>query len=319
MKDGGVAPVMGGREWALLLVLSVLWGGSFFFTGVAVRALPSITLVWLRVAVAALALLLALRILGQPMPGDRRRWLAFFAMGLLNNVLPFVLIVWGQHRIASGLAAILNATTPLFTVLVAHALTTDERLTVLKAAGVGTGFVGAAVMVGADVLGGLGTDVAAQLACLGAALSYAFAGLYGRRFRRMATPPLVTATGQVCASTLMLLPVMLLVDRPWTLAAPEAAIWGAVLAGGLLSTALAYWLYFRLLARAGATNLLLVTFLIPVSAILLGVLVLGEVLQVRHLVGMALIGAGLAFIDGRLPRGIGRRWGGLRRAAMPDR
>jgi drug/metabolite transporter (DMT)-like permease len=293
---------MGGREWAMLLALAALWGGSFFFNGVAVRELPSLTLVWLRVVVAALALLLTLRMLGQSLPRDRCIWAAFLGMGLLNNALPFVLIVWGQHRIASGLAAILNATTPLFGVLVAHALTRDERLTVLKAGGVALGFAGAAVMIGPSALGGFSDDIPAQLACLAAALSYAFAGIYGRRFRRLGVAPLAAAAGQVCASTLLLLPVMLLIDQPWTLAPPNVATWGAVLGVGLLSTALAYWLYFRILAASGATNLLLVTFLIPVSAILLGVSVLGETLQPRHLLGMALIGGGLAFIDGRLLR-----------------
>ncbi len=302
-------PVMGGREWAMLLGLAVLWGGSFFFNGVAVRELPSFTLVWLRVAVAAVALLSTLRILGQRMPTERRVWAAFFGMGLLNNVLPFVLIVWGQHRIASGLASILNATTPLFTVLVAHALTPDERLTPAKAAGVVVGFAGAAVMIGPDALGGLGTGALAQFACLAAALTYAFAGIFGRRFRRMGVTPVATAAGQVSASTLMLLPIMLLVDRPWTLAAPHAATWGAVLGVGLLSTALAYVLYFRILAVAGATNLLLVTFLIPVSAILLGVLVLHEALLPRQVGGMALIGMGLMLLDGRLPRSAWRRAG----------
>jgi len=291
----------------MLLVLALLWGGSFFFNAVAVRELPSFTLVWLRVAVAATTLLLVLRVIGQRMPRQPRVWAAFFGMGLLNNVLPFVLIVWGQHRIASGLASILNATTPLFTVLVAHAVTSDERLTLLKAAGVGVGFVGAAVMIGADAFGGLGTGVLAQFACLAGALSYAVAGIFGRRFRRMGVTPLATAAGQVSASTLMLLPAMLLVDRPWELAMPHAATWAAVLGVELLSTALAYVLYFRILAAAGATNLLLVTFLIPVSAILLGVLVLHETLLLRHIMGMALLGAGLAFLDGRLPRVLQRR------------
>jgi len=295
-------PVMGGAGWAMLLALAVLWGGSFFFNGVAVRELPSFTLVWLRVAVAAAMLLSAVRLLGQRMPGRAEVWAAFFGMGLLNNVLPFVLIVWGQHRIASGMASILNAATPLFTVLVAHGFTTDERLTWLKATGVAIGFAGVAVMVGADALGGSGADVTAELACLAAALSYAFAGIFGRRFRRMGVTPLATAAGQVSASTLMLLPLMLLADRPWELAMPHAGTWLAVLGVGLLSTALAYVLYFRILALAGATNLLLVTFLIPVSAILLGVLVLHETLLPRQVAGMALIGAGLAFLDGRLPR-----------------
>ena len=293
---------MGWREWAMLLALSLLWGGSFFFNGVAVRELPSFTLVWLRVALAAAALLAVLRVTGQSLPRDRRIWVAFLGMGLLNNVLPFVLIVWGQHRIASGLAAILNATTPLFTVLVAHGFTSDERLTPLKVAGVLVGMAGVVAAIGTGALANLGSDVLAPLACLGAALSYALAGVFGRRFRRMGVAPLATATGQVCASTLMLLPMMLLVDRPWTLPMPHISTWMAVLGIGLLSTALAYWLYFRILAAAGATNLLLVTFLIPVSAILLGVLALSETLLPRHLMGMALIGLGLAFVDGRLVR-----------------
>jgi len=269
---------------------------------VAVRELPSLTLVWLRVAIAAASLLLLLRLLGQAMPRGGRIWAAFFGMALLNNVVPFVLIVWGQHRIASGLAAILNATTPLFTVLVAHGLVPDERLTALKAAGVAVGFAGAAVMIGPDALGGVATNLAAQLACLAAALSYAFAGIFGRRFRRLDVAPLVTAAGQVSAAALLLLPVALLVDRPWHLAVPHATTWAAVGGVGLLSTAFAYVLYFRILATAGAVNLLLVTFLIPVSAVLLGALVLGETLLPRHVVGMALIGVGLAGIDGRLPR-----------------
>ena len=286
----------------MLLALAVLWGGSFFFNGIAVRELPSFTLVWLRVLVAAATLLLVLRLLGQRMPSEGRVWAAFFGMGLLNNAVPFVLIVWGQHHIASGLASILNATTPLFTVLVAHLLTPDERLTRFKAAGVGIGFAGAVLMIGPDALGGLGAGVTAQLACLAGALSYAFAGIFGRRFKRMGVAPMVTAAGQVCASTVLLLPLMLFVDKPWTLPIPHLASWAAVLGVGLLSTALAYVLYFRILAAAGATNLLLVTFLIPVSAILLGALVLGERLLPRHFAGMALIGVGLGFIDGRLPR-----------------
>jgi len=300
--NGDGAPAMGGREWGMLLLLAVLWGGSFFFNGVAVRELPSLTLVWLRVLVAAAALLFMLRLLGNQMPTGRGVWAAFFGMGLLNNGIPFVLIVWGQHHIASGLASILNATTPLFTALVADRLTPDEKLTPLKAMGVLVGFAGAILLIGPDALTGLGANVLAQLACLAGAVSYAFAGIFGRRFKRMGVAPLATAAGQVCASTALLLPFMLLVDRPWTLPAPHAATWGAVLGVGLLSTALGYVLYFRILAAAGATNLMLVTFLIPVSAILLGVLALGEVLPIGRFFGMAVIGMGLACIDGRLPR-----------------
>lgn len=293
---------MTAREWATLVALSILWGGSFFFNGVAVRELPPLTIVLARVGIAALALWLVLAALRIQVPRVPGLVAACLGMGLLNNAVPFTLFVWGQGHIASGLAAILNATTPLFGVLVAHVLTRDERLTAGKAAGVIAGFAGVVVMLGPDLLAGLGTGLAAQLACLAAALSYAFAGVYGRRFRRMGVPPLATAAGQVTASTLVMLPLVLLVEQPWTLPPPGTETWGALLGIGLLSTALAYVLYFRLLASAGTTNLLLVTFLIPVSAILLGTLVLGERLALRHLAGMALIGAGLALMDGRLTR-----------------
>ena len=289
-------------EWAMLLALSVLWGGSFFFTGIAVKELPPLTIVVLRVGLAAAMLYTAMRLFGLHLPRVRKAWAAFFGMGLLNNVIPFCLIVWGQTHIASGLAAILNATTPLFTVVVAHAFTDDETMTGNRLAGVVVGLVGVTLMIGADALAGIGTSVPAQLAVLAAAFSYAFAGVFGRRFRRMGIAPMATATGQVTASTLMLLPVALLVERPWTLALPSAPVWAAILGIAALSTALGYVLYFRILASAGATNLLLVTFLIPVSAIVLGSLVLGERLALRHFLGMALIGAGLAAIDGRLVR-----------------
>jgi drug/metabolite transporter (DMT)-like permease len=297
---------MGLAEWGLILALSVLWGGSFFFNGVLVRELPTLTIVVGRVALAALVLLAVLGATGGRMPRTRPVLLAFLGMGFLNNAVPFLLIVWGQGHIASGVASILNATTPLFTVIVAHVLTPDEKMTGGRLAGVVLGLGGVAVMVGGDAVAALGVNVAAQLACLGAAVSYAFAGVFGRRFRALGVPPLATAAGQTTASSLMLIPVMLLVDRPWTLPMPSLAALLALAGVALLSTALAYILYFRILASAGATNLLLVTFLIPVSAVLLGVLLLGESLAPKHLMGMALIGLGLAAIDGRLWRRLRR-------------
>lgn len=299
---------MGPTEWVLLIALSILWGGSFFFVGVAVAELPPFTIVLLRVALAAIALHLALRALGVAMPWNRDAWLAFFGMGLLNNAIPFSLIVWGQTQIASGLASILNATTPLFTVLVAHVLTADERLTRARLAGVLLGIAGVVLMIGPAAMGELGRDVLAQLAVLAAALSYACAGVFGRRFKRMAVAPLATAAGQVSASSLLILPLALMVDRPWTMPVPGVTALAAILGLALLSTALAYYLFFRILAAAGAVNLLLVTFLIPVSAILLGCLVLGEVLTLAQLAGMALIGAGLAAIDGRVPTALRARF-----------
>ena len=287
-------------EWGLLFLLSVVWGGSFFFNRVALDALPPLTLVFLRVGLAAPVLVLAQRAMGRRMPRDPRVWAAFFVMGLLNNVLPFALIVWGQMQIASGLASILNATTPLAGVIVAHLFTADEKMTANRLFGVAAGIAGVAVLIGPQALEGFGSHLVRELACLAAAVSYAFAGVYGRRFRRLGIAPMTTAAGQVTASAALLLPLTLIVDKPWLLPVPPLTVLGAVAGLVLLSTALAYTIYFRLLATAGATNLLLVTFLIPVSAILLGTLVLGERLGANQLAGLMLIGAGLAAIDGRL-------------------
>ena len=296
------------HEWSMLLALSLVWGGSFFFNAIAVRELPPFTIVTLRVGIAAIILNIVVRLMGLAAPHDRRVWMAFFGMGLLNGALPFSLIVWAQGHIASGLASILNATTPLFGVIVAHVFTSDEKMAPGQLAGVLIGLVGVAVMIGPGALGGMGTDTVADLACLAAALIYAFAGVYGRRFKAMGVLPLVTATGQVTAATIILLPITLIVERPWTLPMPSPSTWGAVLGIAVLSTAIAYILYFRILAAAGATNLLLVTFLIPVSALLLGTIVLHESLVASQLAGMALIGAGLIAIDGRLARIVGRRF-----------
>lgn len=284
----------------MLVALSILWGGSFFFVGIAVKELPPITIVTMRVTIAALALLTVCRVLGYSLPRKPEVLRAFLIMGLLNNIIPFSLIVWGQTHIASGVASILNATTPLFTVLVAHMMTTDEKLSANKLAGVIIGFVGVATMIGPAALTGERSSLWGQLAILGAAISYAFAGIFGRRFKAMGVPPLVTATGQISASSLVLIPVALLADQPWTLAMPSGETWAALFGIALLSTALAYLIFFRILSSAGATNLALVTFLIPVSAIVLGSLVLGEQLALKHLIGMAMIVTGLIAIDGRL-------------------
>lgn len=282
------------RVWLLLLSLSVLWGGSFFFAKVALGELGPFTVVFARVSLAALALGLFV-----PLRRDAP-WPAYFTMGFLNNALPFSLIFWGQTEIASGLASILNATTPLFTLVVAHVLTSDEKIERTKIVALLTGLLGVVVLIGPAALVG-GAALWGQAACLAAALSYAFAGVYGRRFRRMGIAPAEAAAGQVTASAALILPIMMIVDQPWLLpASPSLKVWLALAGLALLSTALAYVLYFRILAAAGATNLLLVTFLIPLTAIVLGAVVLGERLEPRHFAGMALIGVGLALVDGRI-------------------
>jgi len=291
---------MNRSEWLALLLLSVLWGGSFFFAGVQVKALPPFTIVFLRVGLAAIILNVLFKALGKRLPKDLSAWRAFFGMGLLNNAVPFCLVVWSQNHIASGLAAILNATTPISTVIVAHFFTSDEKMTGNRLLGVTIGFLGVVVLIGPDALKGIGDNVLAQLAVLLAGISYAFAGVYGRRFSRAGIDPIVTATGQVTAAAILLFPFALIVDTPWTLAMPPWPVWAAAIGSAVFSTAIGYVLYFRILATAGATNLLLVTFLIPVSAILMGSFGLGEHIEARQLAGLACIGLGLTAIDGRL-------------------
>lgn len=296
------------QEWAMLAVLSLLWGGSFLFIGILVKVWPPFTIVTARVGLAALALWIIVRASSVPIPKSPKVWLAFLGMGLLNNVIPFCLIVWGQTRIPGGLAAIFNATTPLFGVIIAHFLTNDEKLTVNRLIGVLVGFAGVVVMIGPAVFSGLGGDTLGELAVMLAAVSYAFAGIFGRRFKAMGLPPLLPAAGQVTASTIVLLPVALLLDKPWTLPVPGLETIGALLGLALLSTAVGYVLFFKILATAGATNLMLVTILIPPSAIVLSAIVLGDHVEPRHLAGMVLIGLGLMAIDGRIWRHLRKRW-----------
>jgi drug/metabolite transporter (DMT)-like permease len=293
---------MGTSEWIMLATLSILWGGSFFFMKLSLAELPTLLIVFSRVAIAAIALFVFLNLSGIALPAGKQVWLAFFTMGFLNNLLPFSLLVWGMTEIASGLAAILNATTPVFTILVAHFMTSDERISINKLIGVLLGLAGVAVLIGFDALDGFNASILAMLACIGAALSYAFAAAYGRRFKEYGVQPTQVAFGQVTASSLLLFPVAIYIDSPWNLAMPGVNTWMALLALGIFSTALAYVLYFRILAAAGATNIALVTLLVPVSAILLGWLILGEVLSHNHFVGMGLITLGLLAIDGRLIR-----------------
>lgn len=316
MSDSAIKAAMGAREWAMLVALSVLWGGSFLFVGVAVRELPPLTLVVLRVGLAALALLAVMRVMSVAMPREPRAWAALLVMGVLNNVVPFTLIAWGQSHITSGVASILNATTPLFGVLVAHVWTSDEKITPGRLAGVIVGFAGVVVMMGGAALQFREADVLAQIAVLIASIFYAVSGVFARRFTRMGIAPLATAAGMLTASSVLLLPIALVVDRPWTLPAPSPAALLSVAALALVSTAFAYILYFRILAAAGATNILLVTFLVPVSAIVLGATLLDESLEPKHLAGMALIGLGLAAIDGR-PLAAARRWVSGSRRALP--
>lgn len=296
--------------WAMLVALALLWGCTFFFYAVALPELPPATLIALRVGGAALVLWPLVWLRGEAVPVDGGTLGRLFLLGIFNNALPFFCIAWGQLQIAGGIAAVLIAMTPLFTVAVAHVMTRDERITPARLAGLAAGLAGVAVLIGPRTLLTLGADLTAQLVVLLAALSYAWAGVYARGVLGRGVPLLTIAAWQISFAALAMLPVALIADRPWTLAPPGLATWACVAGLVLTSTVIAYMLYFRILATAGATNLLLVNFLVPVSAIVLGVVVLGETLQPHHFAGMALIALGLACLDGRL----WRRPGGRRRA-----
>ena len=291
---------MNGRDWAILGILAVIWGGAFFFIGVAVKHVPPLTYVWLRLTIAAAAMWGYLYFKGEKLGLPRQVWGSILLLALLNNALPFTLFGWGQTHIASGLASILNATTPIWGVVVAHFLTHDERMTPRKIAGVLLGFGGVALMIGPSLLSSLGTSGLAQLACVSASLSYALAAVWARRFRKLGVSPLSVTTGQLTAGALIMLPMSLLVDHPWTDAFPPLSAWGAITALALFCTAFGYVLYFRLIETSGATNALLVTLLVPPVAIVLGALFLSETLAPQDFIGLGLIALGLAAIDGRV-------------------
>jgi len=291
---------MSSFDWVMLLSLSLIWGGSFFLNAVILTELPTLTLVAARVSLAAIALWGFAAITGRLRGLAPAVWAAFAVMGFLNNAIPFTFIVHAQTSISSGLASILNATTPLFTILVAGVFLSDERFSVMRLAGVAIGLFGVVVMIGTDALDGIGSSVWAQMFSLGAAVSYGFASVFGRRFRRLGIDPIQVAMGQVTMSSLMLWPVAIVLDRPFDLAMPSVTVWGALGVLSVICTACAYILYFKVLERAGATNISMVTFLVPVSAILLGILFLGETLHISHVIGMLLIGLGLIVIDGRM-------------------
>src|SRR6476661_38053 len=291
---------MNGSDWLILLALAVVWGSAFMFIGVAVHHVQPLTYVWLRIAIAAAGMWAFIKVSGGKVELPRKVWGSMIVLALLNNAIPFALFGWGQTHIASGLASILNAMTPIWGVVVAHFLTHDERLTPRKVAGVLLGFGGVATMIGPSLLSSLGSAALAQLACVTASLSYALAAVWARRFRKQGLSPLSVTTGQLTAGALTMLPISMIVDRPWTHVFPPLTAIGAITALALLCTAFGYVLYFRLIETSGATNALLVTLLVPPVAILLGALFLGETLAPQDFIGLGLIALGLAAIDGRL-------------------
>lgn len=291
---------MSGGDWGIILFLSLLWGGAFLMIALGLRSFPPITLAFLRMALAVPPMLLALKYLGQKLPTDSRSWRQLFVLGGLNAAFPFMLFFWGQSHISTGLGSILNATTPLWGVVLAHMFTRDEKATPSRILGVLLGLAGIIIMVGTGALEGMTSGVLAQLACLTATVLYALAAIYGRTLSQSTMTPIVVATGQVFTAAVLILPFMLVVDQPWTLPTARWDAWVGAFGLAIPSTAFAYFLYFRLIDRAGASNAMLVAFIMPVVAIVLGVVVLGEAVSVKEMTGAALIALGLVAIDGRV-------------------
>lgn len=296
------APKLDGTSWWLIGILSILWGGSFVMIEIGLRSYPPLTLVFARVALAVPPMVLAMRFMGERLPSEPRIWMLLTVVGALNCALPFALFFWGQQYLDSGYASILNATTPLWGVIAAHFLTSDEKATPARIFGVLVGLAGIIVMVGPSAMKGLSHNLLAQIACLVSTVFYSFAAIYGRRLSQSALTPMAVATGQTITAALLMLPIMLLVDQPWNMATPRLDATIAALMLALISTALAYTLYFRLIDRSGASNAQLVAFLIPLFAVILGSLLLNEKLSAGQAGGAVLIAAGLVILDGRLFR-----------------
>ena len=301
------APRLDGTSWGLLVALAALWSVSFVFIKVAAVEIPAFTLVLVRVALAALALHIVVAVRRLSYPREPKMLARYGVMGFMNNIVPFVLIVYATNRLGAGAASILNATAPIFALLIAHFATVDERITPRKVVGILLGIAGVIAMAGPQAAAGLTGDLLAVGAMLIACFFYGLSAIYGRGFSGIDAT--MSATCQLTASALLLVPLALIVERPWGLEAPSASAAAAVVGLALASTALAYVFYYMLIKRAGATNTILVTLLIPVGGVILAWLFLSEVFTMDEAAGMILIGLGLVVIDGRLLDrfGLGRR------------
>lgn len=284
-------------DWIRIAVLSLVWGGSFFFVEVMLEAMPPMTSVLGRLIVGLAGLVGLLKLLGHSVRPLMTQWRSFAYIGLINNAIPFSLISFGQTEITGSLASIINASTPIMTAVVAHQLTTDERLSSRKILGIAFGFGGVLMLFGPTAMRG-GASLLGMAACLVATICYAFGSVYSKRLK--SNPPMLNATGQVLYAALWMFPVVCLIDKPWNLPMPSIGPWLALMGIGLLSTTLAFFIYFRVLKSAGASNVVLVTFLVPVSASVLGIAFLGEVLAIQHILAYLLIALGLAIIDARI-------------------
>lgn len=287
-------------QWATLLLIALFWGGAFFFVAVAVHELPPMTLGAIRILIGGLVLLTILYLSGRRLPWRADVWRWFMIVAFVNSVAPLFLLSWAQKTIGGGLASIITAMTPLLVLFVAHVMTHDENLSGRRLAGTFIGFAGVVVMIGLDMKIRFDMTIVAQLAAVLASVCFAFGTVLARRFRSLNIEPLTATTGFILVSGLQFLVLAIVLDRPWSLPAPSMPAILSAIAAGFISTALGQFLFFRLLAKTGASNVSLVAVLTPISAILLGWIVLGERLLSYQIAGMVVIALGILIVDGRL-------------------
>ncbi|MBE7550164.1 MAG: EamA family transporter [Anaerolineales bacterium] len=285
------------KNFLLLLVLAALWGPSFLFIKVAVAEIPPLTIVLGRVGIGGLLLYAILRLQGRNLPPLGRVWLHFAFAAIVQNAIPFLLFGWGEQYIDSALAAILNGTTPLFTLLLAHMFTSDDRLTPTKTLGTFIGFSGLALLIGPSLLGGVKATTWGLIAVAVASLCYGIAIVYGRRNLR-GLPPMVAPTAQLLLATLFMLPLSLVLEQPFNLPAPSWPALGSLLALGAFGTGLAFVVYYRIMEQTSATYVSMVTYLVPIFGVILGVVILNEQLGWNAYLGCALILLGVMIVNG---------------------
>lgn len=299
---------MPASQWLLLVLLAIVWGGAYVLVGLALKDLPPLTVVVGRLGLAAIVLVGVVRYLGLSWPRGAAGWFPFVVMGTFNNVVPFTALAYGQLEISSGLTSVIVATTPLWTVLLSVLLMPGERIGALQLAGMLMGVAGVAVLFGPEMLAGRSTTIFGMLLALLGAMSYGCAGVWGARLRGV--PPILSSCCQLICSAAIMTVLAMIIDRPWQLPAPGLTALLSVLLLAVVSTALAYVIFYRILAVSGGTNVMLVTLIMPPLTIFLGVLVLDEVFSPRYVVGALIIGLALVMIDGRAPRWLGRQWAG---------
>lgn len=278
-------------ELALLLLLATLWGASYSLIKLGVATIPPITLIAARTAIAGVLLLLVIQARGLSMPLDARIWAGFLAQAGLNSVLPFTLIAWAERTVDAGMATILNATTPIFTFLLTVCLTRHETVTARKAVGVVAGIVGTGLIIGLEAFSGLGQQLGAQLALVAATVCYAGAAIFGKRFHDL--DPMLPAAGSLLCGAMILIPISLVIDAPWTLTPSSQSI-AALVALSVASTALAFTIYFRLVKTLGSVGTTAQAYMRVPIGVALGVLFLGETLTASAWAGFACVVVGVA-------------------------